>query len=119
MLNMPWQFLNNVIIYKPKAPLRQAKVTLTDFGYSERCAVVIIIFVYLLQYCFNSLITMNILCIQKTVKLVRTIECVHATMVLYKYLKSLKHDDHILYMENSIYTIFIGNKAKTILIRSR
>ena len=33
-LNMPWQFLNNVIIFKPKAPLRQAKATLTDFGYS-------------------------------------------------------------------------------------
>ena len=33
---------------------------------------------------FNSLITMNILLIQKTViKLVRTIECFHATMVLY------------------------------------
>ena len=45
---------------------------------------------------------MNILFIQKTVKLVRTLECCHATMVLYKYLKSLKHDDHILYMENSI-----------------
>ena len=44
---------------------------------------------------------MNIF-IQKTVKLVRTIECFHATMVLYKYLKSLKHEDHILYKENSI-----------------
>jgi hypothetical protein len=49
---------------------------------------------------FNSLITMNILFIEKTVKLVRIIECFHATMVLYKYLKSLKYDDHILYMEN-------------------
>ena len=44
---------------------------------------------------------MNTLFIQKTViKLVRTTECVHATMVLYKYLESLKHDDHILYMDN-------------------
>jgi hypothetical protein len=33
-LNMPWQFLNNVIIFKPKALIRQAKATLTDFGYS-------------------------------------------------------------------------------------
>ena len=33
-LNMPWQFLNNVIIFKHKALLRQAKATLTDFGYS-------------------------------------------------------------------------------------
>jgi hypothetical protein len=45
---------------------------------------------------------MHILFIQKTVKLVRAIECFHATMVLYKYLKSLKHDDHILHMKNSI-----------------
>ena len=50
---------------------------------------------------------MNILFIQKTIKLVRTIECVHATMVLYKYLKSLKHDDHILYMDNSITALFL------------
>ena len=31
-LNMPWQFLYNVIIFKPNALLRQAKATLTDFG---------------------------------------------------------------------------------------
>ena len=55
---------------------------------------------------FNSLITMNILFIQKTVKLVRTIECFHA-MVLYKNFESLKHDDHILYMENSITALFL------------
>ena len=50
---------------------------------------------------FNSLITMNILFIQKTVKLVRTLECCHATMVLYKNLESLKHD------ENSITALFL------------
>ena len=50
---------------------------------------------------------MNILFIQKTVKLVKTLECCHATMVLYKYLESLKQDDHILYMENSITALFL------------
>jgi hypothetical protein len=46
---------------------------------------------------------MIILFIQKTVQLFRTIECVHATTVLYKYMKSLKHDDHILHMDISLF----------------
>jgi hypothetical protein len=46
---------------------------------------------------------MIILFIQKTVQLFRTFECVHATTVLYKYMKSLKHDDHILHMDISLF----------------
>jgi hypothetical protein len=55
---------------------------------------------------FNSLIIMNMLFIQKTIKLVRTIECFHV-MVLYKNLESLKHDEQILYMEISITALFL------------